>query len=45
MQEKQGGNETQRFDDEIVATHDKFLENKCITSIENRNFSIKFFLS
>ena len=31
FQERQGGNDTNRFDDEIVAIIDKLLEYKCTT--------------
>ena len=35
IQEKQGGNDTNRFDDEIVAKFDKLLEYKYITPTQH----------
>ena len=42
IQEKQGGNDTNRFDNEIVAIVDKLLEYKSITTKQHKQILINF---
>lgn len=42
IQEKQGGNDTNRFDNEIVAIIDKLLEYKSITAKQHKQILINF---
>ena len=42
IQEKQGGNDINRFADEIVALIDKLLEKKCVTSTQHKKLLKQF---
>ena len=41
-EEQQGGNDTNRFDSEIIATNDKLKENKCFTPAQHNKTIEKF---
>ena len=42
IQQKQGGDDSNRFDDEIVARIDELLGKKRIIKIQRKNISINF---
>ena len=43
-QQEQSGNDTNRFDNEIIAVFDKLLQNKCITKTQQKIILTSFIL-